>query len=195
MRRFATPAVILLLILIGVGGFFLGRQGWVGLKTGNSINKAQPDKTGQIRDIKSGGEKVVLFFLRSTPTDFYLKPVLWRVKNNGDKHLEALKALFAGPSPGSNLQPLFPKGTKVLGLNIKDGVAYLNLNSEATRLNVGASGEALAVASIVNTLTKFPDVFRVKILVEGKEVESLAGHFDLTGLLRYDEQVIDPDLF
>jgi spore germination protein GerM len=41
--------------------------------------------------------------------------------------------------------------------------------------------EELTIASIVSTLTaNDPQVRRVKILIEGKERETLAGHADLT---------------
>lgn len=191
MRRSTTPAIILFLVVVGIGGFFIGRTGVFNLGRQNTqLTKVNLDPGHKINETE-----VVLFFLKPAPANFYLKPVLYQVKNDSDLHVQALKALFAGPSKQSKLLPIFPQETKVLGFNIKDGIAYVNLSRSVTELNVGSSGEALAVASIVNTLTKFPDVFRVKLLIEGKEVESLAGHVDVTGLLRYNDQLIDPELF
>ncbi|HBE79403.1 MAG TPA: hypothetical protein DDW65_16760 [Firmicutes bacterium] len=190
MRRFTTPVIILSLVIIGIAGFLIGRTGLFHPMS----NNASTNKGNQIIQANSGGREVVLFFLKPAPVDFYLKPVLQRVKNEGDIHVQALEALFAGPPEQSKLLAIFPKDTKVLGLDIKHGVAYVNLNQKATQLNVGSSGEELAVASIVNTLTKFPDVFQVKIVIEGKETESLAGHVDISGPLRYNDQVIDPEL-
>ncbi|MEW6400002.1 MAG: GerMN domain-containing protein [Bacillota bacterium] len=51
-------------------------------------------------------------------------------------------------------------------------------------------GEALAVAAIVNTLTEFPDIRQVQILVEGRKVESLAGHADVSRPLTRNERLI-----
>jgi spore germination protein GerM len=141
------------------------------------------------------GEQVAVFFIESNETDFKLKPVLASIEAGGDKHLKALQFLLDGPPlriRGFKLIRLFPKGTRILSYSLKNGLATVNLNNQACRLNVGSSLEALAVASIVNTLTKFPDVYRVKILIEGKEVESLAGHVDLTTELHYSDQVVDP---
>ncbi|MBC7339263.1 MAG: GerMN domain-containing protein [Firmicutes bacterium] len=59
-----------------------------------------------------------------------------------------------------------------------------------TRMNVGSLGEALAVAAIVNTLTEFPQIRQVQILVEGKQVESLAGHVDVSRPLTRNEKLI-----
>jgi germination protein M len=191
MRRSTTTVIILFLVVVGIGGFLLGRAGMLSFWRENNGSV----KVTQGSNQKTNETEVVVFFLKPAPTNFYLKPVLYRVKNDKDLHIEALEALFAGPSQQSKLLAIFPQNTKVLGFNVKDGTAFVNLNASATQLNVGSSTEMLAVASIVNTLTKFPDVFRVKLLVEGKEVESLAGHVDITGLLRYNDQVVDPELF
>lgn len=137
-------------------------------------------------------EPVAVFFVKTTSTSFALKPVLCSISIQGDHHVRALEALFAGPPQDTGLQGFFPKDTRVLGFTLKNGLAIVNLNSQATRINVGSQGEALAIASIVNTLTKFPDVYRVQLLIDGKEIESLAGHVDTTGTFSYNDQVVDP---
>ena len=68
--------------------------------------------------------------------------------------------------------------------------AVVDFSSDITRMNVGAAVEALVVASIVNTLTEFPGVGRVQLLVEGEQVETLAGHVDVSGPLERDEGVV-----
>ncbi len=191
MRRSTTVLIIIFLIAVGIGGFLWGRAGMFPFdRTSVGTPKIKPDLNGQVVQAE-----VVVFFLKPAAANFYLKPVLYQVKMDQDLHIQALNALFAGPTAESKLLPLFPKNTKIINLTIKKGVAYLNLNSKVTEINVGSSTEMLAVASIVNTLTKFPDVFRVKILVEGKEIESLAGHVDVSGLLGYNDQVVDPEFF
>jgi spore germination protein GerM len=189
MRRLTFPVAVLILLLVALVSFLVGRAG---------LDQLCRENTKLIelnRDLeqKAGPELAALFFVKSTPKDFYLQPWLTRLEGKGEVHLRALEALFAGPPAGSGLLGIFPAGVHVLGLEIKDGTAVVNLNLQATRLNVGSRGEALAVASIVNTLTKFPDIYRVKFLVEGKEVESLAGHVDLTGVFRYNDQVLKVD--
>lgn len=141
-------------------------------------------------ELQQNKEEVAVFFIKSTSTNFFLKPVFVKIDREGDKHLQALEALFAGPPPGSDLTAVFVPETKALDFKLNNGLAVVNLNRAATQLNVGAQGEALAVAAIVNTLTKLPDVYRVKILIEGKEVDSLAGHVDLTGIFEYDNRVV-----
>lgn len=79
-------------------------------------------------------------------------------------------------------QSLFPRGTKVRAVyEDPRGVAYVDLSREAAQgAPVGPWAEALRVYSLVDTLAaNFPQVKRVKILIEGQEVGSLAGHISL----------------
>jgi spore germination protein GerM len=68
------------------------------------------------------------------------------------------------------------------------GVAYVDLSKEAAQKHPGGSrGELLSVYSVVNSLAaNFPAVKRVQILVEDRQVPTLAGHVDLTRPLPAD---------
>jgi spore germination protein GerM len=61
------------------------------------------------------------------------------------------------------------------------GDAFVNLSADITTKHPGGSLlEVFTVYSLVNALTvNLPAITRVQILVEGKEVETLAGHVDL----------------
>ncbi|HYH01484.1 MAG TPA: GerMN domain-containing protein, partial [Bacillota bacterium] len=132
------------------------------------------------------------FYVNNSKNSLTLKPVITEIPSSSveERRVAVLEALFKGPPVGSKLLPIFPEGTKVLGIDVKDGLATVNLNQKATMLNVGSQGEALAVASLVNTLTKLPEIFEVKIIIEGEEVESLAGHVDLSETFRYNSQFV-----
>lgn len=183
MRRFSRLAVWILFVTLTIG------LGWL-IFDDLQLRKETQRLTEQLQ---KNQEEIAVFFIQSTPTNFYLKPVMIKINREGDRHRQALEALFAGPPAGSNLNPVFVPETKVLDFELNNGLAIVNLNRYATQLNVGAQGEYLAVASIVNTLTKFPDVYRVKIRIEGKEVDSLAGHVDLTATFEYDNRVVSLD--
>ncbi len=183
MRRLFKPAVWILLVTLLIG------LGW--LIIDDLRLRGETQKLS--RELQQTEEEIAVFFIKSTPTNFYLKPAFIKVNRDGDKHLKALEALFSGPPAGSDLNPVFAPETKVLDFKLANGLAIVNLNRYATQLNVGAQGEYLAVASIVNTLTKLPEVYRVKIRIEGKEVDSLAGHVDLTATFEYDNQVVALD--
>jgi len=61
------------------------------------------------------------------------------------------------------------------------GDAYVDLSREAVTAHPGGTlNELLTVYTIVNALTvNLPAVKSVQILIDGKEVETLAGHVDL----------------
>ena len=183
MCRLSRPIVIILLFTLLLG------LGW--LIFDDLQLRRETQRLGL--ELQRNEDEIAVFFIQSTPTNFYLKPVIVKVNREKDKHLQVLEALFSGPPEGSNLNPVFPPETEVLDFKLDNGLAIVNLNRYASQLNVGAQGEYLAVASIVNTLTKLPDVYRVKIQIEGKEVDSLAGHVDLTATFEYDNRVVALD--
>jgi spore germination protein GerM len=57
----------------------------------------------------------------------------------------------------------------------------VNFNSALTKNHPGgSSAELMTVYSIVNTLTlNFPQIKRVQILIDGKPIETIAGHLSL----------------
>jgi hypothetical protein len=55
----------------------------------------------------------------------------------------------------------------------------------------GIEAESLAVYSIVNSITtNIPAVKRVKILIQGQEVDTLEGHADLTEAIVPDPTLV-----
>jgi spore germination protein GerM len=92
----------------------------------------------------------------------------------------AMETLIAGPK-NKKLWPVLPSETKVRSIVVKDKIAQADFSAELTAKKGGGSAqEILAVSAIVYTLTEFPGVERVQILVEGKKVATLYGHMDLS---------------
>jgi germination protein M len=191
MRRWAIPLGVILFLLAGVIGYSTRAGEVVKLRQQNEKLVAEKLKLQQ-GFTKSAKERVALFFAENSKDNLYLKPVIveLEIPNPADKPKLVLEALLKGPPAGSKFLPFFPEGTQVLWVKVTDGLAEVNLNRRATQLNVGSQGEALAVASIVNTLTKLPEIFKVKIIIEGEEVESLAGHVDLSETFEYNSELV-----
>jgi hypothetical protein len=85
------------------------------------------------------------------------------------------------PPPNERLSAI-PKGTTVRSVFLTDGHdAYVDLGGTIASGQTGGSlDEALTVYAIVNAvIANAPDVRGVQILVDGQEVDSLAGHIDL----------------
>jgi len=90
-----------------------------------------------------------------------------------------VEALIEGPH--TNLVETLPKETTLKSIEIKNnGTAYLNFDKNFIYLHPGGSAsEIMTVYSLTNTITlNVPDVKKVKLLVEGKEIESIKGHVD-----------------
>ncbi|MGA8151118.1 MAG: GerMN domain-containing protein [Terriglobales bacterium] len=100
-------------------------------------------------------------------------------QERAEELLRALVNIYLGnPSP----HPLGP-GSEVRDVYLVDpGLAVIDLNGAfAQGHRSGVLVEELTLASLIQTLSaNIPGVTRVKILVEGKERESLAGHAALT---------------
>jgi Sporulation and spore germination len=85
-------------------------------------------------------------------------------------------------APPNERLSAIPKGTTVRSVFLTDAhEAYVDLGGTIASGQTGGSlDEALTVYAIVNAVTaNAPDITGVQILIEGKEVDSLAGHLDL----------------
>jgi germination protein M len=79
-----------------------------------------------------------------------------------------LEELIKGPR-NKNLKPVIPPEVKVLSVKIQGSTAHVDFSEEMhTKHWGGATGEAMTINSIVNTLTEFPYIQRVKMTVEGE---------------------------
>ena len=92
-----------------------------------------------------------------------------------------LQAALSDPPAG--VLRVVPLGTRLRGFYVDSrGDAFVDLTSEVRAAHPGGSfGEALTVAALVNAVTtNLRAVRRVQLLVEGEEVETLAGHLDVS---------------
>ena len=97
-----------------------------------------------------------------------------------DKYTAALKSLLTGTKEKGQTN-VIPKKAKLRRVTVKNGVATADFSKELEQnFSGGSTGEEMLVGSIVNTLTDFPEVQSVQILIEGASVETLSGHMDLS---------------
>jgi spore germination protein GerM len=88
---------------------------------------------------------------------------------------------------------VIPAGTTLRAFYVTGrGDAFVDLSAELSANHPGGSSlELLTVAAIVNAVTaNLPAVQRVQILIDGKEVDTLAGHVDLRRPLERDASLI-----
>ena len=95
---------------------------------------------------------------------------------------QVLSTLLAGPVD-SELRTLPPDAALLAFYILPDGTAVADFSDAmANSIPSGVQSEQFAVDSITRTLeANVPQVRRLRILIHGQAVETLAGHLDLSG--------------
>lgn len=96
----------------------------------------------------------------------------------------------AAPAP---LAETIPEGTTLRGLYLSDrNEMFVDLDGAVRGKHPGGSmNEILTVYTIVNAVTvNLPTVPQVQLLIDGHEVDTLAGHVDLRRPLRKNDELI-----
>jgi spore germination protein GerM len=90
--------------------------------------------------------------------------------------LALVQELIKGPN-GEGIKTI-PPSTQLRGLTVKNGIAYVDFSPEIARNHPGGStAELLTIYSIVDSLIlNFPEIKKVQLLIDGHEIDTLAGH-------------------
>jgi spore germination protein GerM len=133
--------------------------------------------------------KVTLYFADSQAEK--LMPEEREVVQNGATLEEAVvNELIKGPLK-EGLTKTIPESTKLLSLNVVDGVANVDFSREIqTKHWGGSAGETMTVYSVTNSLAELGGIDKVQLLVEGEKVESLLGHLDTSQPLEQRDDLI-----
>lgn len=97
--------------------------------------------------------------------------------------------------PAAPLVSAIPEGTRLKNIYVTDaGIAFVDLSGEISSRHPGGSlGEILTVYSVVSALTEnLPAITGVQMLIDGRQVETLAGHIDLRRPLEKTDRWIEP---
>lgn len=134
----------------------------------------------------------------STPTDLKVQTkIYWAAGPDKTAPVQVAIALSADPvkrakqvlselieNPPTEDQRTIPADAALLGFYLlPDGTAIADFSDAlATKTPSGILSEGMAVDSIRLTLeSSIPSISRLKILIHGQEVDTLAGNVDLTG--------------
>ena len=169
-RKHGKSKVLIFLIVVGIGVaaiFFFQKE---------IANIFKPWL--QAKGVLEERKKVILYF--SDPEGEYLVGEKRGIAKRGDVEDEAeemISELTKGPK--GKLIPTLPPKTRLLDLQLDErGIARVNFSKDLSKDHPGgSSAEMMTIYSIVNSLTlNFPEIKRVQILVEGKGMETIAGH-------------------
>ncbi len=124
---------------------------------------------------------IAVFYLKDKDDNMYLVREVHTVPKSEGVAMAALNELISGTPLTEGAIKVLPVDTKILGISIKDGLATVDFSEEVLSANVGSSGEALGITSIVNTLTEFSTIQKVQFTVEGSAEDAMGwwGHVGL----------------
>lgn len=176
-RRVLTMFFILLVIAAGLGWYAYHLKKRVALEEQRLSQQPKGVLT------PASGPTTLVTFLVASEADGGLRRVQENMplpEERSERARALLRALFAkypsrtesATASDSDLRDVFLLGTDTVVVDTSAGFADSHPS--------GVLAEELTVASIVATLNaNNPQITRVKILVDGKERETLAGHADL----------------
>lgn len=102
-----------------------------------------------------------------------------------------MQKLVEGPKDGE-LVPILPEGTKVLNVEVSDGVCNVNLSRGFTEnASEDPISQYLALLAIANTMTQTEDVSSVELYEEGSLITSY-GIWQLNAPLTKDTNAVGP---
>lgn len=172
MRRMLS----VFLVLVLAAGLAAGCR--VGLRREELLPppETEPPPAGDVR-------ATVFYFPDQTHS--YLVPVLYYIPWEEGIARATVSRMVDGSVPESilaqGLAPLLPAGTQILGLTIRDGLARIDFSRQL--LDVHPDHARLMVDGLVYTLTEFPTISKVEILVEGEKAPVLPGNEPMDEIL------------
>lgn len=132
----------------------------------SEINLIKPEKMGDKMS------KVMVYYQKKGSGYYsYFVPLTKLVSGYTNSAEAALNALIEGPGSNLSLRDPFPEGTCLLGVEVNDGVAFVNFSEEI--LNIASLAEERAIVKAVTlTLGEFDSIKKVRLFVNGKTIEN-----------------------
>lgn len=154
-----------------------------------------------IMSLVSCTRSVSLYFAEYSETESYLIKETREISTGNELYKSVLEELIKGPE-SSELYPTLPSNVKVNSVKLSDGTAVVDFSREIItnfeEIPHSSTTEVLAIFSIVNTLTEFEEIDKVKITIEGKEsgqidelyIEDFWGHVGIYEEFSRNEAII-----
>jgi spore germination protein GerM len=177
-RHFFIAVSVLLAAVLGMTLYAWHMRGRAAATPGSSV-----DTRPVVAPVSGSTEQVTLFVAYDDVGILHAQSIRVPLPSVRQQRAEELlRALIALYLDRSSPHPL-PPGSDIRSVYLVDpGLAVIDVNAAfADGHRSGVLSEELTVASLIQTLAvNIPGISRVKILVEGKDRETLAGHADLS---------------
>ena len=143
---------------------------------------------------KKEKQEVVLYF--SDANERFLVPekrYIPKEENDEAKAKDLVKALLEGSK--TKLVSTFPEGVTLDNITIDDKqTAHVSFGKNLIKQHPGGSASEMAtIYSLTNTLTRnVNSIKKVKLLIDGKEVDSIRGHVDTRQPFTMNKDMVAP---
>ncbi|NBI07224.1 GerMN domain-containing protein [Senegalia massiliensis] len=120
----------------------------------------------------NGDSKVVVYYKGTTNGEYeYYVPVTKTVTAPSPDMYTALEELFEGPPESSGLYTDIPMGVELKGVEVKDGVAVVDLSGDTKENIMNQQAFDSMNKNIALTLSQFDEIEKVEMLIDGKTLE------------------------
>ena len=150
------------------------------------------DNTGE--DMKKYEEVTLALYFANETGDKLIK-VNRTMRYNTNIALEKLvvEQLVSGPVGNKGKEdiqvyPTINSGCKIISVNVKDGICYVNLNNIFLTLNNNVTADT-TIYSLVNSLTELPGVLKVQLAIDG-ETDVTLGDKMLSALFERNMDIV-----
>ena len=130
-----------------------------------------------------------LYFVNKNGDKLVKEDVSVRYNSNISTERLIIDQLIKGPAV-EGLNPVIPPETKVIGVSVKDGVCYVNLN-ESFMNNTYVTDPRITVYAIVNSIVDGGACSQVQISVNGESNIEYMGSVDLSKPLSREQDFVE----
>ena len=176
-RRLWVGVTLLALAVLGLGLYVLHLAG-----SARQMPAVATDARSLAPPVAGPSVQVVLFVANDNDGQLVKQQVTLALPATpSERAKEILRALIAQYQDRASLHPLDPAAAITEVYPTDSGLVVVNANAAfADGHRSGILVEELTLASLTQTLAaNLPNVMRMKLLIEGKERVTLAGHIDL----------------
>jgi hypothetical protein len=186
-RHFVIAMAVLLVAALGLGGY-----AWHMRSTVAATPAASSDTRPLAPPVAGPTERVILFVAHDDDGSLRAMSAQIPLPSGRQQRAEELLRALLSVYLDKSSPHVLGSGADIRSVFLVDpGVAVIDLNSAfADTHRSGVLVEELTVASLIHTISSnTPGILQVKMLVDGKERDTLAGHADLSSF--YDVTAVN----
>ncbi len=141
-----------------------------------NLGGSNTQSTPEVSKPQESSVEVTVYYADDNLTE--LQPETHKITYTSDveKYQKVIDLLGRPAQKGH--EPLW-SNFKYHSVSLQDGLLTLDADSK-NQYNVGSTGEDFAINALKKSLFQFPEVKRIRILVDGKPTDSLMGHVDVS---------------